>query len=45
MPLVLTKDQLAQLKEIFELFDTNKDGQIDRTEMKNALTKLGCPEE
>merc|ERR1712010_395119 len=36
-----TEKELAEFKEAFELFDTDKSGQIDATELKFAMTALG----
>lgn len=37
----LTEDEVSEIKEAFDLFDTNKTGSIDRDELKNALENLG----
>jgi centrin-3 len=37
----LTEDQRQEIKEAFELFDTDKDGAIDYHELKVALRALG----
>jgi centrin-3 len=37
----LTDDQRQEIKEAFELFDTDKDGAIDYHELKVALRALG----
>lgn len=37
----LTEDQKAELHEAFELFDTEKTGQIDYHELKVAMRSLG----
>jgi len=37
----LTKEQLAELKDAWNLFDTNKDGKITAAELKSAMKKLG----
>uniref|UniRef100_A0A0A9Z8G6 Plastin-3 n=1 Tax=Lygus hesperus TaxID=30085 RepID=A0A0A9Z8G6_LYGHE len=37
----LTNDELEELKESFTSFDTNGDGFIDLTELKDALVKCG----
>ena len=37
----LTDDQLTELKEAFELFDTEKTGRIDYHELKVAMRALG----
>lgn len=37
----LTEDQRQEIKEAFELFDTDKDGAIDFHELKVALRALG----
>ncbi|ORY23275.1 EF-hand calcium-binding protein, Caltractin-cdc31 subfamily [Naematelia encephala] len=40
-PQALTDDQRQEIKEAFELFDTDKDGAIDYHEMKVAMRALG----
>ncbi|KAM9734736.1 centrin-3-like [Menidia menidia] len=37
----LTEDQKHEVKEAFELFDTDKDGEIDYHELKVAMRALG----
>lgn len=37
----LTEEQQQEIREAFELFDTNKDGKIDPHEMKVAMRALG----
>jgi centrin-3 len=37
----LTEDQRQEIKEAFELFDTDKDGAIDYHELKVAMRALG----
>ncbi|KAF9060324.1 hypothetical protein BDP27DRAFT_1273165 [Rhodocollybia butyracea] len=37
----LTEDQKQEIKEAFELFDSDKDGQIDYHELKVAMRALG----
>ncbi|KAL0571590.1 Calcium-binding component of the spindle pole body (SPB) half-bridge [Marasmius crinis-equi] len=37
----LTEDQKQEIKEAFELFDTDKDGKIDYHELKVAMRALG----
>ena len=37
----LTEDQRAEIKEAFELFDSDKDGAIDYHELKVAMRALG----
>lgn len=37
----LTEEQKQEIKEAFELFDTDKDGQIDYHELKVAMRALG----
>jgi centrin-3 len=37
----LTEDQKQEIKEAFELFDTDKDGSIDYHELKVAMRALG----
>lgn len=37
----LTADQQAEIKEAFELFDTDQDGRIDYHELKVAMRALG----
>jgi len=37
----LTEDQKQEVKEAFELFDTDKDGSIDYHELKVAMRALG----
>ena len=39
----LTDDQLTELKEAFELFDTEKTGSIDYHELKVCMRALGFP--
>lgn len=38
---VLSDDQRAEIKEAFELFDSDKDGAIDYHELKVAMRALG----
>ena len=37
----LTEDEVMEIKEAFDLFDSDKSGQIDVEELKNALKNLG----
>ncbi|KAG7100157.1 Calcium-binding component of the spindle pole body (SPB) half-bridge [Marasmius oreades] len=37
----LTEDQKQEIKEAFELFDTDKDGRVDYHELKVAMRALG----
>lgn len=37
----LTEDEVLEIKEAFDLFDTDKSGQIDTNELKKALQQLG----
>ena len=37
----LTEDEVMEIKEAFDLFDTDKSGEIDVNELKKALTNLG----
>jgi len=37
----LTKDEIAELKEAFDLFDTEGSGRIDVNELKGAMQALG----
>ena len=37
----LTEDEVMEIKEAFDLFDTDKSGEIDVGELKQALTNLG----
>jgi len=37
----LTEDEVMEIKEAFDLFDTDKSGQIDKEELKQALKNLG----
>lgn len=37
----LSEEQRAEIKEAFELFDTDKDGAIDYHELKVAMRALG----
>ena len=37
----LTEDEVMEIKEAFDLFDTDKSGEIDVEELKNALKNLG----
>ena len=39
--ITLTQRQIDQIKEIFDLFDTDGDGSIDRKELLVAMTALG----
>jgi Ca2+-binding EF-hand superfamily protein len=39
--IVLSEDQTQQIKEIFELFDTDGGGTIDRSELSAAMLALG----
>eukprot|EP00511_Aplanochytrium_stocchinoi_P006757 CAMPEP_0204841112 /NCGR_PEP_ID=MMETSP1346-20131115/40697_1 /ASSEMBLY_ACC=CAM_ASM_000771 /TAXON_ID=215587 /ORGANISM="Aplanochytrium stocchinoi, Strain GSBS06" /LENGTH=173 /DNA_ID=CAMNT_0051979027 /DNA_START=228 /DNA_END=749 /DNA_ORIENTATION=+ len=39
----LTEDQQTELKEAFDLFDSNKTGTIDYHELKVAIRALGFP--
>lgn len=38
---ILSDDQRAEIKEAFELFDSDKDGAIDYHELKVAMRALG----
>jgi len=37
----LTEDEVMEIKEAFDLFDSDKSGQIDTEELKQALKNLG----
>ena len=37
----LTADEVIEIKEAFDLFDSDKSGQIDTNELKQALQNLG----
>jgi Ca2+-binding EF-hand superfamily protein len=37
----LSEDEVIEIKEAFDLFDSDKSGSIDKTELKNALANLG----
>ena len=37
----LTEDEVLEIKEAFDLFDTDKSGEIDVNELKQALQNLG----
>ena len=37
----LTEDEVLEIKEAFDLFDTDKSGEIDVAELKQALMNLG----
>jgi len=37
----LTEDEVLEIKEAFDLFDSDKSGQIDTDELKSALKNLG----
>lgn len=37
----LTEDEVLEIKEAFDLFDSDKSGTIDTEELKQALTNLG----
>lgn len=37
----LTEDEVMEIKEAFDLFDSDKSGEIDVEELKNALKNLG----
>ena len=37
----LTEDEVLEIKEAFDLFDTDKTGEIDTNELKQALSNLG----
>ena len=37
----LTEEQKQEIREAFELFDTDKNGQVDAHEMKVAMRALG----
>ena len=37
----LTEDEVLEIKEAFDLFDTDKSGEIDVAELKQALLNLG----
>jgi len=37
----LSEDEVMEIKEAFDLFDSDKSGSIDKTELKNALANLG----
>ena len=37
----LTEDEVLEIKEAFDLFDSDKSGQIDTNELKQALQNLG----
>ena len=37
----LTEDEVLEIREAFDLFDTDKSGEIDVAELKQALMNLG----
>ena len=37
----LTQDEVEEIKQAFDLFDTNQTGQIDPKELKSAMQSLG----
>ncbi len=37
----LSEDEVMEIKEAFDLFDSDKSGSIDKSELKNALQNLG----
>ena len=37
----MTEDEVSELRQAFQLFDTDNSGFIDPTELKEALTSLG----
>ncbi len=37
----LSEDEVNEIKEAFDLFDSDKSGSIDKSELKNALQNLG----
>ena len=37
----LTHDEVEEIKQAFDLFDTNQTGQIDPKELKSAMQSLG----
>ena len=37
----LTEDEVLEIREAFDLFDTDKSGEIDVAELKQALLNLG----
>jgi len=37
----LSEDEVMEIKDAFDLFDSDKSGQIDKSELKNALQNLG----
>ena len=37
----LTEDEVLEIKEAFDLFDSDKSGEIDTSELKQALNNLG----
>lgn len=37
----LSAEEVAGMKEVFEMMDTGKKGKINREELKNGLQKLG----
>ena len=41
MPDGMTEEQVAELKEAFDLFDADKSGQIDFRELRAAFKALG----
>ena len=37
----LSEDEISEIKEAFDLFDVDKSGSIDKSELRNALQNLG----
>lgn len=37
----LSEDEVTEIKEAFDLFDVDKSGSIDKSELRNALSNLG----
>ena len=38
----LTEDEIDEIKEAFDLFDTDGSGSIDPKELRAAMQSLGC---
>jgi Ca2+-binding EF-hand superfamily protein len=41
MPVVLTEEQIAEFKSVFNKFDENKDNTISFKELKNVFSDIG----